>query len=172
MFSSLTQFLRSAREPPPRITAATSSVRGATGLSRASLAHMVLRDGPFGRDSDLDPATQHALLALLDPAARMPRWNGTRSQHVPVLDSPQRAALLGFAALAVAGQGSVDQATWTQAGAAGLSREQRREVLAVIGLVQASVGLPPRRRDDEARMAVVSHTPAVSPAERPLPRAA
>lgn len=145
----------SSPSPYDRIGRGPSSVRGATGLSRAALAAMVERDGLFGRDSSFGAYEQRAILAQL---GRESLWRcaDARRGLSTVPATPQRLQVLKwFTECALSGGGTVARSEWIVATGAGLSAAERSEVLAVVGLLHESLGLMRPLDGGGARIATV-----------------
>lgn len=92
-----------------------SSIRGATGLSRAAVADHYRRNGLFGRDSDLNSAEQIMVQSRLGPLpgvpqAPAPAWSAAR------LKSPQLQILADHVDALVAGRDTRDSSARLQLG--------------------------------------------------------
>jgi hypothetical protein len=126
-------------EASDRIGTTTSNVRGATGLSGAELTRMVASDGLFGRDSAFAVPDQRAILAQLG-VPYLWREGRASKRAIPVPTFALRA-LRTFVEQATCGEGTVSRAEWRAADTGGLTSEQCGEVLAVVGLLDATLGL-------------------------------
>lgn len=148
-------------DPAKRISLDGSDVLGATGLSRRALRQYVSHHGLFGHDSDLDVVEQTTVQTAMGLLART---MNSRADDQSLARKPAPAsrldALRDFANAAVYGRGSVSGAEWAKAEAAGLSRAQRSEVLAVVGLVKETFGLPANTNCDETRLTGGAGKPA------------
>lgn len=119
-----------------------SNVLSATGMSRQHLRHYLRLQGLFGRDSALSSSDQDVVRAALSPAGRAAFVRASVAESPKPLEA-RPADLHRFAVACVRGQGAVPTAEWTRARAAGLGRSELAEVLAVVGMVKAALGLSP-----------------------------
>lgn len=102
-----------------------SNIRGATGLSRATLAAMFRRDGLFGPDSALSPSEQAVVLACL----RIPGL--TSSSVVP--QTTARLEVLKHMTMFLLRSGGVASAdVESRLASAGFDKSARRELWRVV----------------------------------------
>lgn len=115
-----------ARMPAParRAGRAGSNILGATGLSRRALAAMFVRDGLFGRDSDLTPAEQAAVQAALPELAGLKRPAAVSSV------TPRLRALADYVAALVQGRAAAGERSRLEA--SGMSSAAISEVATLV----------------------------------------
>ena len=139
LFSKYFSSSRSRPASAPIITG--SSVFSATGLPRVILAAMLLRDGLFGRESDLTSDEQAILQSRLGPIPCL------RSRPLPAPESPGLLALQQFTDGVVLAGGRSSRSEEALLEAAGFTPAAVSEVVRVVCLVRDVFGLPPPRFD-------------------------
>ncbi len=151
----MSQFLPSylsASSTASHLREPSSNVLGATGLPRAMLKAMLLRDGLFGADSDLSAAEQATLQAQIGP---IPGLAPHAFGDVAHRQDQRLSSLARFANYILRTQEPVPCDVYKAALAAGYSRAAIGEVVAIVRMVQAVFGARPIG-DQGARLARIN----------------